>query len=270
MDRAGPVPALTTPASAARSLLADPAVTTAHMRDYLTSHLERYATLIALLDDLPAPVGARCLEIGCAEGALSALVRQRYGWSPVGLDFVADAVAKLALRDIPGRVGDIDRAPLPFADASFDVVLFDAVLEHAYHPAHVLRELTRVLEPGGFLVLGTPNATHLYARLRAVLGHNPFGPFNQFNAVEDQCYMRECAVLYTPAEVIAALGDRYDVGPPRYTLVFASGRARRGMVRNLVSVARRAICRMRPRLSDYFYVVARKLMDREGHGPSRS
>jgi SAM-dependent methyltransferase len=47
--------------------------------------------------------------------------------------------------------------PLPFADASFDVVVSFETIEHTADPAHFLDELWRVLRPGGPLIISTPN-----------------------------------------------------------------------------------------------------------------
>ncbi|HVI33733.1 class I SAM-dependent methyltransferase [Phenylobacterium sp.] len=48
-------------------------------------------------------------------------------------------------------------APLPFPDATFDVVLSDWVLEHVEDPASFAREVERVLKPGGWFCARTPN-----------------------------------------------------------------------------------------------------------------
>jgi SAM-dependent methyltransferase len=47
---------------------------------------------------------------------------------------------------------------LPFADGSFDLVSCNMVVEHLRTPAKTFQELTRVLAPGGHLVIHTPNA----------------------------------------------------------------------------------------------------------------
>ena len=56
--------------------------------------------------------------------------------------------------------GDVGR--LPFADGSFDLVTCNMVMEHLDEPAFQLREIRRVLKPGGRLLFHTPNA-HGYA-----------------------------------------------------------------------------------------------------------
>jgi SAM-dependent methyltransferase len=69
-----------------------------------------------------------------------------------GVDFVADVSA------------------LPFADGTYDIVLSTQVLEHVRDPQRVIAEMARVLKPGGWLFLTTPQSSPL---------HNL--PYNFFN-----------------------------------------------------------------------------------------
>ena len=62
-------------------------------------------------------------------------------------------------------------APLPFADASFDLIISDFVFEHIANPALVCGELRRILKPGGWLCARTPNKYGLIS-LAARLIHN--------------------------------------------------------------------------------------------------
>jgi ubiquinone/menaquinone biosynthesis C-methylase UbiE len=66
---------------------------------------------------------------------------------------------------------------MPFPDASFDLVVCDNVLEHISEPAAVLREVARVLKPGGRFIAKTPNRRHympLVARLTPTGFHRLF------------------------------------------------------------------------------------------------
>lgn len=63
-------------------------------------------------------------------------------------------------------------ARLPFAESAFDVVLSMEGIEHFEHQAGFVRECARVLRPGGWLILTTPNVLTLSARLTHILtGH---------------------------------------------------------------------------------------------------
>ena len=68
---------------------------------------------------------------------------------------------------------------IPYADASFDVVVSDNVLEHLDRPLEVFREVSRVLKPGGLFLAKTPNRLH-YVAIGATL--TPHGFHRRFNA----------------------------------------------------------------------------------------
>lgn len=59
---------------------------------------------------------------------------------------------------------------VPFADASVDFVIFTEVVEHLYNPAHVLKEISRVLKRGGRLYLTTNNVAYWFYALRLLKG----------------------------------------------------------------------------------------------------
>lgn len=73
-----------------------------------------------------------------------------------------------------GRVGQGERIPYP--DGTFDVVFADNVLEHLADPETVLREVRRVLKPGGLFLGKTPNKRHYMALIARVTPHR----FHQF------------------------------------------------------------------------------------------
>jgi SAM-dependent methyltransferase len=65
-----------------------------------------------------------------------------------------------------------DLTDLPYGDREFDVVFSKFVFEHLERPATVLRELHRVLRPGGHLLIHTPNRWH-YVTLAAAITPTP-------------------------------------------------------------------------------------------------
>jgi SAM-dependent methyltransferase len=97
----------------------------------------------------------RILDAGCGTGGNSAHLRA-YG-SVTGIDYSADALT--FARERPGlRLARASVETLPFADASFDLVLSNDVLCHLGVASDLtaLREFTRVLRPGGVLFLQLP------------------------------------------------------------------------------------------------------------------
>jgi len=69
-------------------------------------------------------------------------------------------------------VADDPNAPLPFADASFDVVVTSNVLEHVGEPTILFAEVNRVLKLGGLFVNKTPNRGHYVAAIASLTPHS--------------------------------------------------------------------------------------------------
>jgi SAM-dependent methyltransferase len=64
---------------------------------------------------------------------------------------------------------------LPYEDAFCDVLKFSECLEHLnFNPLPVIKELHRVLKPGGLVIVTTPNAIRIGKRVSFLMGHNVF------------------------------------------------------------------------------------------------
>lgn len=101
----------------------------------------------------PTLSGARVLDVACGTGDLSLVLASAGASSVVGLDFcrpmleIARRKVEADSREIPFVEGDALR--LPFEDESFDVVTIAFGLRNLSGVAEGLRELQRVLKPGG-------------------------------------------------------------------------------------------------------------------------
>ncbi len=118
------------------------------------------------------------LDIGSGHGELIQLLRDQ---QLVGRSEACDYTHTLMqLPDVKVHVADLNHQPLPFAAQSFDLVTCTEVIEHLEHYRETLREMHRVLKPGGRVVLTTPNILNLKSRVRFfVYGfHNLFGPLH--------------------------------------------------------------------------------------------
>jgi len=128
---------------------------------YLDYHRRRYQDTLRLL---PLGQGRRLLDVGSFPGHLSALAQAR-GWEVMGVNNDIEGALPWATflercreRKIEIGAGEVEREPLPAPTASFDAVLFCELFEHLHrNPFHTLKEIFRVLRPGGLLVLTTPN-----------------------------------------------------------------------------------------------------------------
>jgi len=108
-----------------------------------------------------APRG-RLLEVGCAHGFFLHAARESYEATGVEPSRAAREYARAHLR-LDVASGTLAEAR--FADASFDVAVMIDVIEHLADPLSVLRELARVVKPGGVLYLVTPDVDSLTARV---------------------------------------------------------------------------------------------------------
>ena len=107
----------------------------------------------------PLVAGREVLDIACGEGYGSALIA-RHAARVTGADIAPAAIAHARTRYAARPNLDFreaDCAALPFADASFDVVVSFETLEHIAPQDAFLDEVRRVLRPGGFVVLSCPN-----------------------------------------------------------------------------------------------------------------
>ncbi len=100
--------------------------------------------------------GWRVLDLGCGDGhhALEAL---RAGCRVVAADIDASVVHRTARRLSLRNAAVADAQHLPFHDAAFDAVVCTETLEHVQDDVTAMREVARVLRPGGLLLASVPS-----------------------------------------------------------------------------------------------------------------
>jgi 2-polyprenyl-3-methyl-5-hydroxy-6-metoxy-1,4-benzoquinol methylase len=114
-----------------------------------------------LTESLPRP--RRVLDVGCATGMLLERLRAG-GWEVQGLDLCREAARHAQWeRGIPVFVGTLEQAR--FRDESFEAIHFSHLIEHLPDPAGFLIEVRRILRPGGYVLVTTPNIAGLQALL---------------------------------------------------------------------------------------------------------
>ena len=128
---------------------------------------EKFRRLTQLLDD---PAGRRNLDIGADNGVISYLLRRRGGsWASADLDERAVASIRELVRD---DVHQLDGSRTPFPDRAFDQVVVVDYLEHIPDDEAFVRELERILAPGGSVIINVPHIKpgSLVNRLRHAIG----------------------------------------------------------------------------------------------------
>ena len=107
----------------------------------------------------------RLLDIGCSSGVFLARLQKVFGWDVYGVEPNREAAQfareKYGLEQV--TTGTLDEVHYP--DAYFDAVTLWNVLEHLYSPDATLKEIRRILKPGGLLVCAVPNLAGLDAKL---------------------------------------------------------------------------------------------------------
>ncbi|MBX6332317.1 MAG: methyltransferase domain-containing protein [Gemmatimonadaceae bacterium] len=120
----------------------------------------KYEHAAALMAD---PAVRDVLDVGCNRGSIEALFHTLHPDAArdtrvEGVDVAGQAVAQAQALGLPNcRFQTYEGTTLPFPDASFDLVIMVEVLEHVIDKTRLLREIHRVLRPGGRFYLTTPN-----------------------------------------------------------------------------------------------------------------
>lgn len=131
-----------------------------------------------LLDDA-ALHGRRVLDAGCGYGAFSRMARKR-GARVVSCDIARNLVFRASTTaSSHGVVGDA--CALGFRNEAFATIISSEMVEHVERPLDAVKELARILEPGGLLLITTPNRPWQgIVRLASRLGLRPFHGLENF------------------------------------------------------------------------------------------
>ncbi len=147
-----------------------------------------------ILDVLNHTTPGPLLDVGCSLGyTLQAAVG--LGLPATGVDISEHAVKVCREQGFAAEIGSFHE--LPFADGSFQIVIMKHVLEHTPRPREALREIRRVLRPGGGVFIAVPHGGYLKAR-RNPTGYRWYRP--EFHGAEHYAY-------YTPATMSRLLRE---------------------------------------------------------------
>jgi len=127
------------------------------------------------------PEGARVLDLGCGDGELLALLRERRSCSGYGIEIADANVLACVKRGVSVIQLNLEEGLALFEDASFDVVLQLDTLQHVRNTQKLLRETARV---GRIGIVSFPNFAHWPNRLRVAAGRMPISralPYRWFD-----------------------------------------------------------------------------------------
>jgi 2-polyprenyl-3-methyl-5-hydroxy-6-metoxy-1,4-benzoquinol methylase len=122
----------------------------------------------------------KILDVGCGSGYLAKLLKTRAPDLTVdGIDISRVALdrAKQHLHEFWQL--NIDQKDFPLGPESYDTAVCVEVLEHLYDPEHALKEIYRILQPGGRAVITVPNLAYWRYRLDLMRGRVPLPAADQ-------------------------------------------------------------------------------------------
>ena len=166
--------------------------------------------------------GLRVLDVGCNNGyGTRALAAEAA--SVVGVDVSPALIARAIATGVPDNVEfrRVDGGALPFEDGAFDLVTSFQVIEHVEDTDAFLREIRRVLKPGGGALFTTPNAA-----VRLDPGMRPWNRFHVREYRPDE--LREAlAPWFAKVEILGLFGSPELHGIELARLTAARDEARR-------------------------------------------
>lgn len=195
---------------------------------------------LLMVDELLRPnlgTGSRILEVGCGAGnlLLQASVRGSY---PVALDLSMQALTFVrsrlqAAEALAGyaclqSIGEF----LPFAEASFDCIILSEVIEHLERPEISIREASRVLRPGGRLLITTPNYRSLWPLMEWTVDRLNMAPKMGGEQHISKFYPANLRDLMIKSDLeVAYAGTMYSSSP--FISLISPQRAKRQLLREL-------------------------------------
>ena len=126
-----------------------------------------------ILESSPRRPGATMLDLGCGDGTFTLRLGARIGAARLMGVELLDSLADTAARNGIEVTRTSLAAALPFPNASFDVIHSNQVIEHLVGTDLFMREIRRLLRPGGYAIVSTNNLASLHNIFSLLLGWQP-------------------------------------------------------------------------------------------------
>lgn len=160
------------------------------------------------------PNRGRLLDVGAATGFFVKLAKARR-WEAIGLEISSYAVKAAAKNGVLVIQGTLETSD--FQPESFEVITLLDVIEHISDPTRMVERCARLLRPRGLLVINTPDASSLWARIFGWRWHaycppehlSYFSPDNLGRLLHERGFEIQCITKlgkrFTPAYVFSML-----------------------------------------------------------------
>lgn len=172
----------------------------------------RRTVLEGVIADLGLAPGARILDAGCGSGR-NMIELRRHG-AVTGVE-LAEASVEIARTRDAGEVVAGSVLEMPFPDASFDFAVSLDVIEHLEDDLGALRELRRVIAPGGALLLTVPAYQWLWSGHDEINHHHRRYTRRSLTRVAEQAGWRQARTTYfnsllLPIAIILRVLERFN------------------------------------------------------------
>jgi 2-polyprenyl-3-methyl-5-hydroxy-6-metoxy-1,4-benzoquinol methylase len=116
----------------------------------------------------------KLLDLGCGPGHLARLIKKVLPRTEIhGVDFSNTAIKKaIKVLDRCWKI-NLDLEGIPIESNQYDAIICTEVIEHIYDISHVLKEVNRLLRPGGKVLMSVPNLAYWRYRLQLLTGIMP-------------------------------------------------------------------------------------------------
>jgi len=164
------------------------------MSDYLAIHGYRLQKLHQLISTLNLNKNSKILDLGCYPDYLLKSLRKEFT-HVYGVSSVREKIS-----DPKVKVLNLESDRLDYPADTFDLVILSEVLEHLGTGVEKLfSDISRILKPGAYFILTTPNAIRLHNLFALILGKNIYFPLFQLEQHHNFRHQRE----YTLVEILS-------------------------------------------------------------------
>jgi methionine biosynthesis protein MetW len=116
----------------------------------------------------------KIIDLGCGDGKLTFRIRDKSKAKNIyGIDIFCGSLKNLKDQGLEVYIGDLNQK-LPIEDGTFDVVHANQVIEHLVETDNFVREIYRILCPGGYAIISTPNLASFHNLVSLIFGKQPF------------------------------------------------------------------------------------------------
>jgi SAM-dependent methyltransferase len=153
----------------------------AYEADYMRKHMERYKDSCDLIAAI-CPRDRPMLSAGCEPGHIEILLKHFYDFKDVtGLSYRAtdEFKARMDAFGISILQCDLENEPIPRQDKTFASLVFLETIEHMFNGVpFALKQMHRVLDDGGHMILSTPNLAQMRNRFKLLKGKSVNWPLH--------------------------------------------------------------------------------------------